>query len=95
MRFVYQQNNIVEGFYLQGFGEGLIIANTSTAGNELMKFRLATKEHAAFPVDNIVATEFMHQNNFKEFRRAKRMRLGAKRALQPTGIYNRIGGNLG
>ena len=93
--FVYQQNKIVEGFYLPAFGEGLIIANTTTAGEELMKLRFMAKDNAAFPIDNISATAFMHQNNFKEFRRAKRMRLGAKRAWQPECLYNRIGGNLG
>ncbi len=93
--FVYLQNNVVEGFYLPAFGEGLIVANTTTAGIELMKLRLATKDNAAFPADNVSATAFMHQNNFKEFRRAKRMRLGIKREWQPESFYNRIGGNLG
>ncbi len=93
--FVYQQDNIAEGFYLPAFGEGLIIASTIASGNELMKLRLATKDNAAFPVDNISATAFMYQNNFKEFRRAKRMRLGAKRNWQPESLYNRIGGHLG
>ncbi|MEP7232188.1 MAG: GNAT family N-acetyltransferase [Ginsengibacter sp.] len=93
--FVYLQNNVVEGFYLPAFGEGLIVANTTTAGIELMKLRLATKDNAAFPADNVSATAFMHQNNFKEFRRAKRMKLGIKREWQPESFYNRIGGNLG
>jgi hypothetical protein len=93
--FVFQTDNIVEGFYLPAFGEGLAVANTTLAGYELMKLRLATREHAAFPVDNVSASQFMHRNNFKEFRTAKRMRLGAKRAWQPSKVYNRIGGNLG
>lgn len=93
--FVYVKDNRVEGFYLPTFGEGLIIAITSSAGQELMKFRLTTRENAVFPIANICATEFMHQNHFKEFKTAKRMRLGKKRIWQPTNIYNRIGGNLG
>lgn len=93
--FVYQQNNIIEGFYLPTFGEGLIIAKTNMAGLELMKLRLTVKENAAFPINNLNATEFMHQNNFEEFKTAKRMRLGMKRNWHPTDIYNRIGGNLG
>ena len=93
--FVYLQDNIVQGCYLPTFREGLIIANTIAAGQELMKLRLTTKENAAFPVDNLAATEFMYQHNFKEFKKAKRMRLGTKRAWKPSNIYNRIAGNLG
>lgn len=93
--FVFQQNNIIEGFYLPTFGEGLIIAKTNIAGLELMKLRLTAKENAAFPIDNLSATEFMRQNKFEKFKIAKRMRLGMKRLWHPTGIYNRIGGNLG
>ena len=93
--FVYLQNNIVEGFYLPTFGEGLIAANSNAAGHELMKLRLTTKDNAAFPIDNLSAAEFMYQNNFKEFKTAKRMRLGKKRIWKPKNIYNRIGGNLG
>lgn len=93
--FVYLQDNIVEGFYLPAFGEGLIVANTITAGIELMKLRFTTKDNAAFPAGNVSATAFMHQNNFKEFKRAKRMRLGIKREWQPESFFNRIGGNLG
>lgn len=93
--FVYQQDKIIEGYYLPTFGEGLILANTSSAGLELMKMRLTTKDNAAFPVDNLDAAEFLHKNNYKEFKTAKRMRLGRKKAWQPINIYNRIGGNLG
>jgi len=92
---VYVQNNIVEGFYLPSCGEGLITAITNPAGSELMKLRLMTNENAAFPRDNLTATAFMHQNNFKEFKRATRMRLGIKKRWQPANIYNRIAGNLG
>ena len=93
--FVYLQDNIVAGYYLPTFGDGLIIANMKTAGQELMKFRLTTKDNAAFPGDNLHAAEIMRQYNFKEVRIQKRMRLGKKRDWQPQDLYNRIGGNLG
>lgn len=93
--FVYSQDNDVKGFYLPTLGDGLIIASTNSAGQELMKLRLRSKEFAAFPIDNINATEFMLQNNFNQVRTEKRMRLGQKRNWQPTNIYNRIGGNTG
>lgn len=93
--YVYMKDNIVEGFYLPTLGEGLITANTGLAGLELMKLRLKTKDNAVFPSDNLVATEFMHQNNYKAFEKVKRMRLGKKRTMFLTNMYNRIGGNLG
>jgi len=93
--FVYVQNNRVTGFYLPTCKEGLIIATSHTAGQELMKLRLTTKENASFPIENASAIEFMSQNNFKASRTVKRMRLGKPRNWQPSNIYNRIGGNLG
>lgn len=93
--YLYVENNLVEGFYLPTFGEGFIAAKTSSAGIELMKVRLSANKIAIFPIDNSGANEFMHQNNFKEYKAIKRMRLGKKRAWQPKNIYNRIGGNLG
>ncbi|MDO1450823.1 GNAT family N-acetyltransferase [Rhodocytophaga aerolata] len=93
--YIYQDKQGVEGFYLPTLGEGLIIAKTNIAGIELLKLRLATKDHAAFPVDNVEATQFLYQHNFKEVRSAKRMSLGKKRPGLYNSLYNRIGGNLG
>lgn len=93
--FLYLQDNEVQGFYLPNLGDGLIIATTNSVGQELMKLRLKSKGFASFPIDNLSAIEFMHQNNFNQVRTQKRMRLGKKRNWQPKNIYNRIGGNLG
>ncbi|MBA3899257.1 MAG: GNAT family N-acetyltransferase [Bacteroidetes bacterium] len=93
--YVYLQEKHVQGFYLPDLGDVLIMANTKLAGQELMKLRITTKDFAVFPIDNVSAIEFMHQNNFQQKRIEKRMRLGRKRNWQPTNIYNRIGGNLG
>ncbi len=93
--FLYLQDNEVKGFYLPDLGDGLIIATTSSAGQELMKLRLKSKDFAAFPIDNLSAKEFMRQSNFNEFRTEKRMRFGKERNWQPENIYAIIGGNLG
>ena len=85
----------MQGVYFPSLGNGLIIATTYIAGQELMKLRLKSKDFAAFPIDNLFGTEFMKQNKFKENRTEKRMRLGNKRDWQPQNIYNSIGGNLG
>lgn len=93
--YVYKNNNIIEGFYLPSFGEGLIIANTSSAGLELMKVRLASKVDVVFPSNNLIAAEFMDKNNYNITKKAKRMRLGMKRTVLLANIYNRIGGDIG
>jgi hypothetical protein len=92
---VYVVDNRVEGFYLPTMGDGLIVATTNTAGQSLMRLRLATKDFAVYPIDNLLAAAFIQQHPFTEIRRQKRMRLGKLRNWQPTNIYNRIGGNLG
>ena len=88
-------NDQIHGFYLPGFGDGLIIANNSTAGMELLKLHLRSNEKVVFPKDNLVATNFLYKLGFKECLTAKRMRLGKKRSVKLENIYNRIGGNLG
>lgn len=93
--FVHLTDNVVNGFYLPDFGDGVILATTLSAGLDLMKLRLAAKDNASFPIDNVDALQFMHDNNFLEFRKAKRMRLGLKREVHLQFIYNRIGGNIG
>ena len=93
--FAYLNGDIVEGFYLPNLGEGLIIANKNNAGLALMKLRMTTKDNISFPIENKVARDYLYSLNYKEFKTAKRMRLGIKRAWEPKNIYNRIGGNLG
>jgi len=92
---VYLAGSTLEGFYLPGLGEGLIVAATPTAGVALMKLRLSAFNHAAFPVDNVQATQYLYALGHKEIRRAKRMRLGEERPWHPAGLYNRIAGNIG
>jgi len=93
--YIFKKDNIVEGFYLPSFGEGMIIADTSPAGIELMKLRLLTKERATFPSDNLTATNFLHRNNYIVHKTAMRMRLGKKRNVLFSKIFNRIGGHIG
>ncbi len=93
--FIFVEAGKLTGFYLPSFAEGLIIANNSTAGIELMKLRLMDHNHAVLPEDNIMAIDFLHQNNLRESRQAKRMILGKKRPWQPSCIYNRVAGNIG
>lgn len=93
--YLYCQNTTVEGYYLPSFGDGLIVATTTAAGIELMKLRLKSKENAIFPIDNINAVLYLHENNYQEIKTIKRMQFGKKRSVQFANMYNRIGGNLG
>ena len=93
--FAYVQEEKVQGYYLPGFGEGTIIARCPHAGLELIKLRLKTSKNASFPIENLTATDFLNNLGFKEFKRAKRMRLGEKRDWLPKNLYNRTGGNIG
>ena len=92
---LYINNNKVEGFYMPGFGEGLIIACTTISGISLMKLRLIKNSLAVLPRNNKPAVDFLLQNGFKEFRKAERMRLGKPRSWQPGNFYNRVSGQIG
>ena len=92
---LYINKNILEGCYLPSFGDGLIIANNSTAGIALMENRIQTKQEACIPIDNKIAIEFVKTNSFNEYRRAKRMYLGEKLNFKPEYVYNRVSGQIG
>ena len=92
---MYLENDSVLGFYLPNFGEGIILADHPSAGIELLNLHLTNNDKVVFPLDNTSAMQFMMMHSFDFFRKAKRMRLGIKRAWIPSTIYNRIGGNLG
>lgn len=93
--FLFLNNHTLQGFYLPTLGDGLILAETPEAGEELMRMRLSAKNTASFPIDNVVATTFMQRNSYNLIQTHTRMRLGAIREWLATSIYNRIGGNLG
>jgi GNAT superfamily N-acetyltransferase len=93
--FVYMVNDIVEGYFMPGFSEGLIIANNPEAGIALMKLRLRENEIAILPRDNKQGIAFLEHHGFSTYRKAQRMRLGKERTWQPCNIYNRVSGQLG
>ena len=93
--FIFLKDQHIEGFYLPNFGDGLIIAETDSAGLALMEMRLSKHRNAVFPIDNTAASSFLYDNFYLEFRKAKRMYFGKSRDWKPAHIFNRIGGNLG
>jgi GNAT superfamily N-acetyltransferase len=86
----------IDGFYLPDLSNGLIIARHDDAGLELMKVRLNRgKTTAIIPEINTSAHEFLHSQDFQEYRRSPRMVLGKAVQWQPRLMYNRATGYCG
>ena len=93
--FVYYKNNVIEGFYLPSFGEGLILANIPQAGNELLKIHINSNDKVVLTEHNLSTIKFLKNSGFDQYLTGTRMILGLKRPVQYEKIFNRIGGNLG
>lgn len=92
---LYVENGLLRGAYFPSMFDGFILADNVSAGTELMKIRMRTKNTARFPAGNQHAVNFLLQNNYRHVRNSKRMIRGVKREWKADGIYNRISGGLG
>ena len=92
---LYVVDSRVEGFYIPGWGDGPIIAVSEAAGVALIKRRALDETAAVLPTGNTFAIAHLEDLNFQFYRTSRRMVLGEKRIWHPTGIYNRISGQLG
>lgn len=92
---IYSHGDVVEGYYMPTLQEGLIIADTETAGIELLKLHLKDNDRVVIPEENHVARKFLEETGVGEVKTVKRMRLGKERNIRFSNIYNRIGGNVG
>lgn len=92
---LYYNNNVVEGYYMPTLGEGLIIANTETAGIELLKLHLKNNDRVVIPQENHIARKFLKETGVGRVIAIKRMRLGKERKMELSNIYSRIAGNIG
>ena len=93
--FVYLQNKKIKGVYFPRLGDGLIVANTETAGLELMKKRFQKFNIASFPQENKAAHEFMKFHGYTPVHSLARMHFQKPMPWKPEGLYNRVGGNIG
>lgn len=93
--FVYLQNEKVEGVFFPSFGDGLIVANTETAGLELMKKRFQKFNIASFPEENKIAQRFMEFYGYTPTNSLARMNYKNQMPWKQEGLYNRVGGNIG
>ena len=86
----------LQGFFLPHLGDGLIVAENSRAGFELLKFKWTHYgETITLPAQNHEIIRFAESFGFKPYRYAARMILGISFAWNPQMIYNRIGGYMG
>ena len=93
---VFKNNeNKIEGIYFPDLLEGPILAYTPEAGKALMLERMKSHNIAIVPDSNLEAIAVLEAFNWKVFRSARRMRLGAKRIWHADLIYNRFSGQLG
>jgi GNAT superfamily N-acetyltransferase len=93
---IYVEHDRIQGYYAPFLGEGQILAITTAAGIELLKFKHFQRDtRTVIPEKNLRASEFLKQPGFRFERKALRMISGEKREWHPECIYSRIGGNLG
>jgi GNAT superfamily N-acetyltransferase len=92
---LYVADSKVQGFYIPGWGDGPIIAILQNAGAALIKRRAEDETSAVLPTGHTFAINYLQEINFQSIKTSRRMFLGEKREWDPTGIYNRISGQLG
>lgn len=94
---VWQQNGQIRGFFLPKLGDGLIIADTLTAGTDLLAWKHSRTPglNAGLPESNEAAVRFLQDMGYSTFRKAPRLFLDSDTKRRPEMIYSRIGGYVG
>lgn len=92
----FNNDNELLGFYLPGFGRGLVLAKDQQAGFELLKFKHSKKgSRTLLPLENKKGIEFLENNGFKKGYKWARMRLGKANKWNPEYIYSYGSGYCG
>jgi len=95
---VIMKDNILQGFYLPGLGEGTIVARNSEAGINLMRAKYADRilTTAVLPAENQAGLAFLKTHGFRDApKTGTRMVYGEKLNWKPKAIFSRISGNFG
>ncbi|MBK6643796.1 MAG: GNAT family N-acetyltransferase [Bacteroidetes bacterium] len=92
---LFVESNVVKGYFLPRFGEGLVVASEKEAGLSLLKHRLQFKNEVVIPDLNLIASQFLIENNYSVFRTAVRMRKGNPIHPDLAMVYARISGQIG
>lgn len=93
---VYIEKGKVTGYFLPDLREGLIYAQTSEAGIELMRYKYSKIDKAVLPSENKVGVDFLKTNGFAEIpTKGTKMVMGKDLVWRPNMMYSRISGNFG
>lgn len=86
----------VDGFFLPGLGQGLVLAENDTAGLALLGFKIGRgSTSAVVPEANTVSLEYLIKNGFQETTCNPRMVLGGDTNWHPEHVYCRGAGYCG
>ena len=93
--YKYSISDNIVGFYLPSLGNGAIIAEEVIAGIELLKLKHSQPGKVTIaPEQNIVVSDFLKANNYREYARATRMFKGNEPVWKPEGMFCRISGYI-
>ena len=92
---IFVNKGKVQGNYMVLLGEGLIVAENTFAGEELLRWHLPHVTEITLPEANAAAIEFLQLRKYTEQRRVLRMVRGPKLNWRPEMLWGRIGNNLG
>ncbi len=94
--FVFEVSNVISGYYLPGFGNGLIIAKSSKPGLALLQFKHTRHNTSAIiPDQNNAAREFIQTHGFSFTKKVTRMYSGKKLNWKPECVFSRAAGYCG
>lgn len=96
--WIYKEKNCQEinGYFLPGLGNGLIVANNTEAGVNLLQFKHSmNKQPAVVPASNTKAIDFLVLKGFTETDRLPKMFLNKEPNWRPDFIYSRGAGYCG
>lgn len=85
----------VIGAYMVLLGEGLIVAENTFAGEELLRWHMPHVQEITLPEANTAAIEFLQLRKYTEQKRVLRMVRGPKLNWRPEMVWGRVGNNLG
>lgn len=85
----FDEKNSLLGFYLPDFGKGLIIANSESAGKELLSFKHLKKgKKTLLPLENEAGIAHLQKLNLSSGTNLYRMVLGNDNHWNPRMIYS-------
>ncbi|MBE9511534.1 MAG: GNAT family N-acetyltransferase [Bacteroidetes bacterium] len=95
-KLIYNSTGKLKGFFIENLENGLIIANESGYGLELLKVKLNNNGHSlVIPETNLSAKDFLVKNGYKNYINAPRMILGKKYNWKSESVFSRGAGYCG